>query len=54
MDQIVKATAVLTVQIQRDVTLKLEHVLMDARLGGDSRYVIHVRHIPSLKKISID
>lgn len=54
MDQTVKTTAVLTVQIQRDVTLKLEHVLMDARLGGDSRHVIHVRHIPSLKKISID
>ena len=49
MDSIVKAGAVLTVQFQRDVTLKRENVLMDARLDGN------FRHVPSfLKNISID
>ena len=46
MDPIVKAGAVLTVQFQRDVTIKREYVLMDVRLDGHSRHVIHVRHIP--------
>ena len=43
MDQNVKASAVLTVQFQRDVTRKRENVLMDARLDGDLRHVIQVR-----------
>ena len=49
MDRIVKASVVLTVQFQRDVTLKQENVLMDARLDGNFRGVILVRHVPSLK-----
>ena len=47
MDPIVKTIVVLTVQFQRDVTIKLENVLMDARLGGDSLHDIQVRHVPS-------
>ena len=43
MDQNVKASAVLTVQFQRDVTRKRENVLMDAKLDGDFRHVIQVR-----------
>ena len=56
MDRIVKIAAVLTVQLQRDVTIQQENVLMDARLGGNSQRVIRVRHVPSFKQkyISID
>ena len=42
---IVKAIAVFTVQFQRDVKRKRENVLMDARLDGNFRHVIHVRHV---------
>ena len=47
MDRIVKASVVLTVQFQRDVTRKRENVLRDARLDGNSLHVMHVRHVPS-------
>ena len=49
MDPIVKTIVVLTVQFQRDVTIKLENVLMDAKGDGNSLHVIQVRHIPIFK-----
>ena len=54
MDPIVKTGVVLTVQFQRDVTRKQEHVLVDARLDGDLRHVFQVRQYTEFFKISID
>ena len=49
MDRIVKASVMLSVQLQRDVKRKRENVLMDARLDGNFRHVIQVRHISRLE-----
>ena len=41
----VNTRAVKTVNMKRDVTLKLENVFMDVNLDGETPHVMKVRHV---------